>query len=99
MRVNEFTKCLLCGNGVLHAGQPVFLRVTVEYHVIHIGAVQRAAGLEQAFGLIAAILGPDEDLTQQMTKGSGLVCAGCMVEPTVPFALLEATTAAEVQRG
>lgn len=92
MKAKEFTKCLLCGKGVMHAGAPVFLRVKIEYHAMNVGAVQRAAGLEMMVGPLAAVIGPDEDLTEKISEGTGLVCAGCMIEPTVTFALLEAAT-------
>lgn len=98
MKAAEFSKCLMCGKGVLHASQPLFLRVKIEYHMV-VGAAQRAVGLEQAFGPIAAALGPDEDLTRIITNGIGLVCGGCMIHSLPPFALLEATAAAEVQHG
>lgn len=96
MRAGDFTKCLLCRKGMLHNHMPFFLHVRIEYHAMHIGAVQRQAGMEMAFGPVAAVLGPDEDLTRTISEGTGLLCGDCMMRLTVPFALLEAMTAAEV---
>lgn len=96
MKASDFTKCLHCTKGVLHTGQPFFLRIQIEYHGVVINAVQKAAALEQAFGPIAAVLGPDDDLTQIMDQGTGLLCGDCMLRLTVPFALLEAMTPAKV---
>jgi len=92
MKANEFSKCLLCGKGMVQAGAPVFLRVQIEYHLLNLPAIQRAAGLEMALGPLASVMGPDESLATEMSKGTGLICASCMIEMQPPFAILEAAT-------
>lgn len=79
MRRSDIRPCDIC-KGTLGLN-PVRLRV--ERHIVDIGAAQRAMGLEMQFGggtqgaVLAAIMGPDEDLTIPIPSFDILVCADC----------------------
>lgn len=89
MKRRDFTPCLRCGKGVMHAGAPVFYRVRIEQFVIDPAAVNRTAGLEMMLGgnvAIAMAMGPDEDLAKRLSETTGLLCLDCAMD--VPFAVL-----------
>lgn len=80
LKRREIQKCRICERGVMHSGQITFYRVTVEQHVVDLGAVQRLNGLEQVVGspLLANVMGPNEDLSQPLDRPSTfLLCSEC----------------------
>jgi hypothetical protein len=62
-------KRTVTGRGVADQG-PIFYRVTVEQCGLDRHAVQRQAGLEQMLGspVLAAVMGPDEDIAKILSK-------------------------------
>ena len=80
MKQDELKKCAYCGQGVMHSGSPVFYRVTVEHFLVDMGAVQRRHGLELMVGspVLAAVMGPDEDIAKPFNKVESIVCLDCL---------------------
>lgn len=89
MKHKDFKPCHLCGKGVMHAGHPLFLRISVDRLGIDAKAVQRAHGLELMMGgnaLLANVMGPDEDLAKVIDgKHDMLICIRCASEPLPPY--------------
>ncbi len=77
----------------MHAGIPLFMRITVERLGIDRRAVERARGMELMIGgnaLLANIMGPDEDLAKVIDgKKDMLLCHHCASEPLLPYFWLE----------
>lgn len=63
----------------MHSGQVTFLRMTVEHHIVDLGAVTKAHAMEQIVGspLLAHVMGPDEDLSKMADSSTFLVCMEC----------------------
>jgi hypothetical protein len=93
MKHKDFKPCHLCGKGVMHAGHPLFLRISVDRLGIDAKAVQRAHGMELMMGgnaLLANIMGPDEDLTKVIDgRHDMLICIRCASEPLPPYFWLD----------
>ena len=91
----DLRPCRRCGKGVLHAGTPIFYRLTVEIFGAGRRAIERAAGLELMTGgtvAIAAALGPDEDLANPVGEPlGGLLCLPCMMDMHAAELLNDAT--------
>ena len=74
---------------------------TVEVMALNRGAINRQVGLEQFFGgsaagaALAFHMGPQEDIADQVTESSGLVCLDCAVR--LPFAAVMELGAAQNQ--
>ena len=87
MKQNEFKRCILCGEGMMHNRDIQFYTVAVKTFIIDLRAVQRQAGLEMYFGggaaggSLAAAMGTNEDLAKQASdSGDMFVCTQCMLE-------------------
>jgi len=89
MKHKDFQPCCICGKGIMHAGTPIFLRITVERLGVDRGAVERAHGLELMMGgnaMLANIMGPNEDLAKVIDSEKNLlVCHPCSSEPLPPY--------------
>ncbi len=84
-------KCVVCQKPILHAGLPLFFRVTVERFAVNLGVLRRQAGLAQAMGSrqLAAIMGPDDDVATRMQGPIEFgVCDTCACDSTPPLAAL-----------
>ncbi len=83
LKHRDLKPCIFCGKGMMHSGSIAFYKVKIERCIVNVGAVQRAAGLEQMMGghaLLANIMGPNEDLAKIMPEGTDvLVCDDCAV--------------------
>ena len=81
MKQTDIKKCAICKNGMMHKGMPIFYTIKIQRHSIDLGACQRQNGLEQFFGghaELAGIMGPNEDMTKQITEETELwVCDNC----------------------
>lgn len=95
MKRNELKKCALCGKGVMHAGLPLFWRITVERFGVNLAAIQRRHGMEMQLGggaagaVLANVLGPDEDLADKvMDPVELIVCESCGTKQPPPIAAL-----------
>jgi hypothetical protein len=73
----------------MHAGHPIFLRISVDRLGIGVEAVQRAHGMELMLGgnaLLANIMGLDEDLAKMIDdRHDMLICGTCAREPLLPY--------------
>lgn len=82
MKQREIQKCLLCGKGIMHAGDTTFYRIQVEQMVINFSAVQRQHGLEQFLNSaqLANVMGPDENLANSVGDPvGGFICQHCAI--------------------
>lgn len=80
MKVDEIRPCALCGKGVMHAGLPLFWRVTCECMGIDMAAVRRTTGLEMLTGSVALAraMGPDPDIATPLGDARTIVvCESC----------------------
>ena len=77
----DIRPCACCGKGLAATGLPLFYRLTIERFGLDGRAIQRQAGLEAMMGgnaLIAAAMGPDEDLAVNLAgPRTVLVCETC----------------------
>lgn len=84
--LREVSTCGICGKKIGACGIPIFYRVRIETHVIDMAAVQRQQGLGMMLGgngMLAAVMGPDEQMTKQPFKPAELtVCGACVVTET-----------------
>ncbi|WP_170149580.1 hypothetical protein, partial [Rhodoplanes roseus] len=95
MKQREFTKCLRCGKGVMHAGAITFFRISIERLVVDLGAVRRQHGLELQIGALAQHMGPDEDIAKPLLPAvAGLVCESCAMADDTLFDLWSKVTEA-----
>jgi hypothetical protein len=85
LKRHELQKCRLCEKGVMHSGQLTFFKLTVEHHVVNVGAVQRLHGLEQMISpVLASVMGPDEDLSEPVDRPSTfLLCLDCATKRSI----------------
>jgi hypothetical protein len=89
MKHKDFKPCHLYGKGVMHAGHPLFLRISVDRLGVDMNAVRRAHGLEMTMGgngLLANVMGPDEDLAKVIDgQHDMLICGACAEKPLPPY--------------
>lgn len=90
LKQSEITKCIGCGQGVMHGNQLTFYRFHVDYMFADMGAIRRQSGLEQMLGGdaaagIAAVMGPNEDLAHQVNEHREpvLCCLSCAMGMTL----------------
>jgi hypothetical protein len=90
MKAEDLRPCALCGQGVMHAGVPIFWRVSFRRMGVDIGAVRRSAGLEMVLGSVALarVMGPDEAIASPLAdEHTILVCEQCASRPTSVYEL------------
>lgn len=88
-------QCGRCSRKFGEAGLPMFWRLTIERHGVMLDAMERARALEVLVGspAIAAVMGPDEELTATLLPPVTItVCEKCAVEPTCVAELGEAAS-------
>jgi hypothetical protein len=98
---NEIQKCAGCGQGVMHDGNIAFYRIAVEHMVCDVGAIRRQAGLEMMMGspVLAAVMGPDQDLAQSVGKPvTLLLCQDCGIGKIPVAQLLEKISDAAAEK-
>jgi hypothetical protein len=96
----ELAKCALCKKGVMHAGVPIFFRVTVERFGVDLRAVEREHGLELLTGspALANVFSDGRPLASRMDlPGTLTVCMGCATAQVCVGRLEEMTDLAEVR--
>lgn len=79
---DEFTRCIACGEGLAPEGL-VFYRVTLEQHLVDVGALQRRQGLAMMMGgnhALARVFSPDSQFSKQVWEHKALVCQRCVLE-------------------
>lgn len=85
MRESELRKhavCSACRNKIGHTGLPLFWTVRAERHGIKVDAVKKQAGLTMMLGgnaMIAAAMGPDENMTEVVDSAELTLCEQCAV--------------------
>ena len=95
MKKKDLEQCIFCNKGMMHEGQPSFLKISVETHLINMAAVNETHGLEMFFGggytgaALANVMGTDPDITKKVNGAAFLVCRGCVMEkiPEIEHAL------------
>lgn len=89
MKHKDFKPCHICGKGVMHNGNPLFLRITVERLGVDRKAIDRAHGMELFMGgnaMLANIMGADEDLAKVIDGNRDmLICNECSNQPLAPY--------------
>lgn len=90
--LRKHTTCSLCRGKILAGGIPLFYRVTIERFGVRLNAVERQQGLTMMLGgsaVLAAAMGPDEDMTQPVMEPLVLtVCENCSTDRRDPIAAL-----------
>lgn len=91
MKAGDLENCVLCGQGMMHAGMPLFWRITLQRMGVDMAAVQREAGLEMMMGghvALARIMGPNEDIAAPIgAERTVLVCERCSSRHTSIYEL------------
>ena len=94
MKQSELKKCALCGLGMMHAGVPIFYRVTLERFCVDVSALQRRHGLELMLSgnaVLAAVMGPNEDIAKSLDDNvTLLICMDCATKRACVALLHEA---------
>ncbi len=83
MKHSDLKNCVFCNKGMMHNRMFMqFYRMKLDCMMIDVGAVQRAAGMEQMMGnaMIANVMGPNEDLAIETSSHEVLVCMECAME-------------------
>ena len=89
--LREAANCALCKKPIGHTGIPLFWRVRFQRYGVKIDAVKRQQGLTMMLGghgLLAQVMGPDEDMAEKMFENEITVCETCATEEQWPVAAL-----------
>lgn len=84
--------CGICGLRILHAGVPLFWRVTIERFGVDAQALRRNAGLTEMLGSarLATVMGGDANFAQPIAEPTRVaVCEPCATIQTCIAALAE----------
>lgn len=98
MREKELRRratCGVCGNKIGTAMSPMFYTVKIERHILDLRAIDRQMGLTKLLGgaaPLAAIMGPDEEMTKLIKTVDLTVCDNCFTEEACLAALEEKLT-------
>jgi hypothetical protein len=78
--LRKFLDCANCNRKILSSGVPLFWTLKMERHGVKLDAVSRQTGLAIFLGgnaHLAAVMGPDEDMTITMDKLEVAICEDC----------------------
>jgi hypothetical protein len=78
--LRKYHKCDNCGRKIGQTMLPILWRVSLVQHGLEAGAIQRQQGLAMMMGgngLMANIMGPDEDMTQVINEAELMICQEC----------------------
>lgn len=84
--LRELSTCAHCGKKIGQTPTPIMWKVTFERHMLNIPALQRQHGLAMMLGgngLLASVMGPDEDMTAELESGTVMICDSCACGPIV----------------
>ena len=93
MKEKELRKigtCKMCGKGIGQSQLPLFWRVRIRRYGVKMGAVTRQQGLTMMLGghgLLAQVMGPDEDMAEIMSDVEVTICEDCCCKQ-IPIAVL-----------
>ncbi len=83
--LREVAKCVICGKGIMHSGLPLFYRVRIVRYGLKMNAIKRQQGMAEMLdghALLAEIMGPNEDMAEQILSKEITVCETCSVKQT-----------------
>jgi hypothetical protein len=89
--LRERSTCVCCDKKLGQTGSPLFYKVSIERHMVNLGAVQRQSGLALSMGsaMLAQVMGPDENMTAVLDDVVTVtVCQMCACEPHWPLAAI-----------
>lgn len=89
--LREIAKCVMCGKGVGHTGLPLFWRIRIERYGLNMDAIQRQQGLTMSLGghaVLAAVMGPQEDMAKKILSKEITLCEECATEKQTVIAVL-----------
>ena len=81
--LRENSTCNICGKKIGHTGIPLFWRVTIQRYGLKLDAIQRQTGLAMMLGgngILAQVMGTDEDMAEKMSEKKITICESCAVE-------------------
>lgn len=101
--LREAATCARCSRKIGETRAPLFYRLKIERHMLNLGALQRQNGLAMMLGgngLLAAVMGPDEDMTENLMDAAReiTICEGCGTESICVAQLAEYALPAEASR-
>ena len=80
----------MCGKGIGHTGLPSFWRVKIRRYGLDMNALKRQQGLGMMLGghgMLAQVMGPDEDMAKVMSSVEITICEDCCCKQ-IPIAVL-----------
>ncbi len=90
--LREVSTCSLCNKKIGASGMPFFWRVRVERYGLKMDALSRQQGLGMMLGghgLLAQVMGPDEDIAEKISSIEITVCEDCSTKHTCVAMLAE----------
>lgn len=89
---DDIKPCALCGNGLLHAGSPVFYEISIASCVVDLIVARQLHGMELMMGSIAVArtMAPSTAIAQRLEPSRHFICASCATDrQIIPIQLLE----------
>lgn len=80
MKANDIQQCVVCHRGLMHAGTPLFWKISLQRMGLDRRAIEETAGLEMMMGSVALarVMGPDPDIAKPLdAERTVLVCEPC----------------------
>lgn len=80
--LRELSECCVCMRKIGELPLPMFHKITMERHGLSLPAVSRQQGLAMLLGgdaVLAAAMGPNEDMTVKLDETTTMVCEDCML--------------------
>lgn len=100
--LRDHVACSFCGRQLGKTRLPLFWTVSVRRYGLNLPAIQRQSGLATFLGgnaLVAAALGPDDEMADPLTDVIELtMCEKCAMAPTTQGVGLVALAKAERER-
>lgn len=81
--LRELVTCRVCRKKIGETALPILWKLKAERHGLDAKALQRQTGLAMMLGgngLLAGVMGPDENMTVVLSETTCMVCDTCMVE-------------------
>lgn len=90
--LREAATCGLCNKKIGQSGVPLFMRVNVQRHGLLAPAIQRQQGLAMMLGgngLLASVMGPNDNMTDIISENTITVCEICAQDNPILYQILE----------